>query len=226
MTLLRLLIFVLLNIGTLDLLCYHTPYLYGKWALLALTYVRPRPLGGMKHDVLAAFSRAITIDSHVSAEQSVWRMLPIVTCFPAMLPIRPRVITTISRNRTSAIAQSARRTFTTTPMRQDPFRPAARVAGQKQDVWSIVNEAAQASPIQPIVNMGQGFFGYNPPEFVLEAAKEALGKVECNQYSPTKVCCALWRGSGEGGGEGWAMEGRDWGSMNGTLTEDSRAALD
>ena len=55
---------------------------------------------------------------------------------------------------------------------------------------SIVNEAAQASPVQPIVNMGQGFFGYNPPQFVLDAAHDALGKVECNQYSPTKVDCS------------------------------------
>lgn len=35
--------------------------------------------------------------------------------------------------------------------------------------------------------MGQGFFGYNPPDFVLDAAKDAIGRVECNQYSPTKV---------------------------------------
>lgn len=34
--------------------------------------------------------------------------------------------------------------------------------------------------------MGQGFFGYNPPKFVIDAAKEALDRVECNQYSPTK----------------------------------------
>lgn len=34
--------------------------------------------------------------------------------------------------------------------------------------------------------MGQGFFGYNPPRFVIDAAKEALDRVECNQYSPTK----------------------------------------
>ncbi|GAB7358014.1 hypothetical protein MBLNU230_g0179t1 [Neophaeotheca triangularis] len=68
----------------------------------------------------------------------------------------------------------------------DPFKPAARVAGQRQDVWTIVNEGAQASPVQPIVNMGQGFFGYNPPEFVLDAARDALSRVECNQYSPTK----------------------------------------
>ncbi|RMZ74214.1 kynurenine aminotransferase [Pyrenophora seminiperda CCB06] len=51
---------------------------------------------------------------------------------------------------------------------------------------SIVNEAAAASPVQPIVNMGQGFFGYNPPKFVLDAAKAALDQVDCNQYSPTK----------------------------------------
>ena len=53
-------------------------------------------------------------------------------------------------------------------------------------VRSIINEAAAASPVQPIVNMGQGFFGYNPPKFVTDAAKEALDRVECNQYSPTK----------------------------------------
>lgn len=34
--------------------------------------------------------------------------------------------------------------------------------------------------------MGQGFFGYNPPKFILDAAKEALNHVDCNQYSPTK----------------------------------------
>ncbi|KAK4541377.1 hypothetical protein LTR36_007978 [Oleoguttula mirabilis] len=74
-------------------------------------------------------------------------------------------------------------------MVQDPFKPAARVAGQRQDVWSIVNEAAAAYNQEhgagSVVNMGQGFFGYNPPAFVLDAAREALGRVECNQYSPT-----------------------------------------
>ncbi|KAL9534915.1 hypothetical protein SMMN14_00011 [Sphaerulina musiva] len=66
----------------------------------------------------------------------------------------------------------------------DPFKPASRVAGTRQDVWSIVNEAASQSE-KPVVNMGQGFFGYNPPKFVLDAAKDALDRVECNQYSPT-----------------------------------------
>ncbi|KAJ5730086.1 kynurenine aminotransferase [Penicillium malachiteum] len=78
------------------------------------------------------------------------------------------------------------RAMSATAPRPDPFRPAKRVAGQRQDVWSIVNEAAAASPVQPIVNMGQGFFGYNPPKFAIDAAKDALDRVECNQYSPTK----------------------------------------
>jgi hypothetical protein len=39
-------------------------------------------------------------------------------------------------------------------MRKDPFKPAARVAGQKQDVWSIVNEAAATSKVSDVVNMG------------------------------------------------------------------------
>ena len=50
-----------------------------------------------------------------------------------------------------------------------------------------MNEAAEQSNVKPMVNMGQGFFGYNPPDFVLNAAKDALNRVECNQYSPTKV---------------------------------------
>lgn len=104
----------------------------------------------------------------------------------------------------SSQPRSITRSFSITMTREDPFKPAKRVAGQKQDVWfvilqngpihsadhifrSIVNEAAAASPVQPIVNMGQGFFGYNPPAFVIDAAKQALDKVDCNQYSPTKV---------------------------------------
>ncbi|KAF2762293.1 PLP-dependent transferase [Pseudovirgaria hyperparasitica] len=81
-----------------------------------------------------------------------------------------------------------RRALSCSMTRSDPFKPAARVAGQRQDVWTIVNEAAAAAPehLQPVVNMGQGFFGYNPPDFVLDAAKSALDRVECNQYSPTK----------------------------------------
>ncbi|KAA8901376.1 pyridoxal phosphate-dependent transferase [Sphaerosporella brunnea] len=65
------------------------------------------------------------------------------------------------------------------------IKPASRVAGQRKDVWSIVNEAAAASE-KPVVNLGQGFFGYNPPDFVVDAAKEAVERVDCNQYAPTQ----------------------------------------
>jgi kynurenine aminotransferase len=34
--------------------------------------------------------------------------------------------------------------------------------------------------------MGQGFFGYAPPQFVVDAAIGALGRAECNQYAPTR----------------------------------------
>lgn len=56
---------------------------------------------------------------------------------------------------------ASKRSFSTSKMIQDPFKPAARVAGQRQDVWSIINEAAERSTVKPMVNMGQGFFGYN-----------------------------------------------------------------
>lgn len=64
--------------------------------------------------------------------------------------------------------------------------PASRFAGKKQDMWSFVNEAATKSPITPIVNMGQGFFGYNPPQFIIDAAKDAMDLLDCNQYAPTR----------------------------------------
>lgn len=31
------------------------------------------------------------------------------------------------------------------------------------------------------------YSGYNPPDFVIKAAQDALTRVECNQYSPTRV---------------------------------------
>ncbi|MCJ1376749.1 hypothetical protein MMC20_007994 [Loxospora ochrophaea] len=34
--------------------------------------------------------------------------------------------------------------------------------------------------------MGQGFFGYSPPDFVLDAARETVYRADCHQYSPTK----------------------------------------
>lgn len=71
-------------------------------------------------------------------------------------------------------------------MRRPFDSPAARVVIKHQDVWSIINEAAAASSVQPLTNMGQGFFGYNPPQFILDAAKDSIERIDCNQYAPTK----------------------------------------
>ncbi|KAK9455866.1 pyridoxal phosphate-dependent transferase [Dipodascopsis uninucleata] len=73
-----------------------------------------------------------------------------------------------------------------------PFRfpkPSSKIAAQAKDVWTIVNETAadaQKTLPFPVLNLGQGFFSYNPPDFAIKAAQNALNEVSCNQYSHTK----------------------------------------
>jgi kynurenine aminotransferase len=80
-----------------------------------------------------------------------------------------------------------------------PFKfpePSKHVSGQAKDVWSIVNEAAaraEADAGRPVVNLGQGFFSYSPPDFAIDAAKKALDTPMFNQYSPTKGRASLLR---------------------------------
>lgn len=57
--------------------------------------------------------------------------------------------------------------------------------GQK-DVWSLINETAAAAQQElgkPIVNLGQGFFSYNPPDFALSLVNHALTQPQYNQYA-------------------------------------------
>lgn len=60
--------------------------------------------------------------------------------------------------------------------------------GQK-DIWTLINETAAAaaaeSPRQ-VVNLGQGFFSYAPPEFARGAVDNALEKAQFNQYAPAR----------------------------------------
>ncbi|KAG0002534.1 hypothetical protein BGZ80_011051 [Entomortierella chlamydospora] len=60
---------------------------------------------------------------------------------------------------------------------------AERVAHFEQDVWSIFTPLAVECQA---VNLGQGFMNFPPPDFVLEAAREALLRNDCNQYSHPK----------------------------------------
>ncbi|OLL22151.1 putative aminotransferase [Neolecta irregularis DAH-3] len=76
------------------------------------------------------------------------------------------------------------------------IRPSAKIASSNQDVWTIFNTAAAETP--GVVHLGQGFMkfamlatnskshSFNPPDFLLDAAKKALDIVSCNQYSHTK----------------------------------------
>lgn len=55
-----------------------------------------------------------------------------------------------------------------------------------KDIWSLINEtaaAAQEASGKPIVNLGQGFFSYNPPDFALEAVTESIQTPQFNQYA-------------------------------------------
>lgn len=67
------------------------------------------------------------------------------------------------------------------------FRPSSRIRNElaRKDVWSLVNEAAAQCSVPP-VNLGQGFMDFNPPQWLLSAAKDCLDPVATNQYSPTR----------------------------------------
>lgn len=59
----------------------------------------------------------------------------------------------------------------------------------KKDVWLLINETAAAAQQElgkPVVNLGQGFFSYNPPDFAILKLNEALEKPQFNQYAPAR----------------------------------------
>ena len=45
--------------------------------------------------------------------------------------------------------------------------------------------------LECLSDLAEIYSGYNPPKYVTDAAKAALDRVDCNQYSPTKVCQSL-----------------------------------
>lgn len=74
-------------------------------------------------------------------------------------------------------------------MTQSFPQPSSHVSGQSKDVWSTINEAAAAAEAESgtkVVNLGQGFFSYSPPQFAIDAAKKALDVAAFNQYAPTR----------------------------------------
>ncbi|GMM35328.1 kynurenine--oxoglutarate transaminase [Saccharomycopsis crataegensis] len=58
-----------------------------------------------------------------------------------------------------------------------------------KDVWSLINETAAAAEKETgkkVVNLGQGFFSYSPPDFVINAGKQAFDIPSNNQYAPAR----------------------------------------
>ncbi|CAI4540460.1 ASN_HP2_G0028050.mRNA.1.CDS.1 [Saccharomyces cerevisiae] len=61
-----------------------------------------------------------------------------------------------------------------------------------KDVWSLTNEAAAKAANnsknqgRELINLGQGFFSYSPPQFAIKEAQKALDIPMVNQYSPTR----------------------------------------
>lgn len=56
----------------------------------------------------------------------------------------------------------------------------------KKDVWLLINETAATAQEElghPVVNLGQGFFSYNPPDFAVDAVKHSLQTPQYNQYA-------------------------------------------
>lgn len=78
---------------------------------------------------------------------------------------------------------SAREMSTKFPSHNPYFKASGK------DVWSLVNEAAAkaaSTSTREIINLGQGFFSYSPPQFAINAAKDALDVPAYNQYAHTK----------------------------------------
>ncbi|GMM57424.1 kynurenine--oxoglutarate transaminase [Maudiozyma humilis] len=61
-----------------------------------------------------------------------------------------------------------------------------------KDVWTLTNDSAAAAAGnsqnkgREMLNLGQGFFSYSPPDFAIKEAKDALDIALVNQYSPTR----------------------------------------
>ncbi|CAG8949626.1 hypothetical protein HYFRA_00007860 [Hymenoscyphus fraxineus] len=63
-------------------------------------------------------------------------------------------------------------------------RRAERIAQLDNNKWVWFEDQLKNSAIKPVANLGTGFIEYNPPQFIIDAHKEALENVEYNQYGP------------------------------------------
>lgn len=102
---------------------------------------------------------------------------PVIKPLNLALVPRPHVISELS--------------YHTSAPRMDPAKlhnPYFESKPGEKDIWTLINEAAATAQAKSqgraIINLGQGFFSYNPPDFALLAATEALTLF--NQYPPAR----------------------------------------
>ncbi|CAF9938575.1 MAG: hypothetical protein HETSPECPRED_001118 [Heterodermia speciosa] len=60
-----------------------------------------------------------------------------------------------------------------------------KLAAVVDSVWEWAAICVKQCPVQPVAHLGEGLAYENPPAFIVEAHKQSLDLVECNQYSPT-----------------------------------------
>ncbi|RUS25714.1 hypothetical protein BC938DRAFT_471762 [Jimgerdemannia flammicorona] len=100
------------------------------------------------------------------------------------LPSSPSAFRTPNLNRTPTYQHRVLMTTATNhtngkPAQEKSLVPSERVAHFEGDVWSIFTPLAVETGA---INLGQGFMNFLPPDFVLEAIREAVGRNESNQY--------------------------------------------
>jgi hypothetical protein len=107
--------------------------------------------------------------SALRSEQLIHRFLSANECFPQPTLLLMRTSTLLLRN----LRPSTQTPIPSTIHRQirTMVKPAARVASQRKDVWSIVNEAAAgaAAAGTSVINLGQGFLYDTYPSFSFSA---------------------------------------------------------
>ena len=91
--------------------------------------------------------------------------------------------------RTSGLIRQSKRMYYLDKIAERLHNPYFSLNSGQKDIWTLINETAaktQNETKKSIVNLGQGFFSYNPPDFALEALRHDVGFPQYNQYAPAK----------------------------------------
>ncbi|KAI9594811.1 PLP-dependent transferase [Syncephalis fuscata] len=114
-------------------------------------------------------SRIVKTTTTTTATATASLHLNKLACFAAVA-LKRSLFTTIFRTMTSHTNQTT-------------IEPSERVAHFTQDVWSLFTRLTIENKA---VNLGQGFMNFPAPDFIKQAAIQAVNDDPCNQYSIPK----------------------------------------